>query len=117
MESRNNYYAHQVGAQGEYASSHGNTFLNISDGELVNFQSLSEELSILRSKLRDEATEVEHDVSIGAIAQAETYAKQNDQRNTFKSLAHAGRWSLDVATKIGTTVAAKALSIALDLEN
>lgn len=111
------YYANQVGAQGNSARSDGNIFLNLSSQHEFSLEKLSEELSVLRAKLKDEAVNAEHDIYIGAIAQAESYAKQNNGAKALESLGNAGRWSLDAATKVGTTVAAKALSIALGLES
>jgi hypothetical protein len=111
------YEAGQVGAQGPNASAYGNTFNQIwnqASGS-IDAAELARELSILRGKLKEEATEPEHDIAVGTVASAESAAKAGNGPEALKYLAKAGRWSLDIATKIGTTVAAKAIEIALGI--
>ncbi|MFV9677636.1 MAG: hypothetical protein ACNYVW_08305 [Methanosarcinales archaeon] len=81
----------------------------------IDLSALTKELVELRSKLKDEATEPEHDMSIGAIASAERSAKEGNGPKALEYLSKAGRWTLDKATKISVPVATAALKAALGL--
>jgi hypothetical protein len=87
----------------------------------VDTTALAGELARLRDDLRKRATGPEHDAAIGAIAEAELAAEQGDgpqaieKLSLFKRLQGAGRWALDAATTIGTTVAAEAIKLAAGL--
>ena len=81
----------------------------------MNLESLTKELETLRSQLKAEAKDAEHDAAVGAVAQAETAAKAGDGPQAFQYLAKAGKWALDVATKIGTPLAIAALQKALGM--
>ena len=72
-------------------------------------------MNTLRRYLRQEAVEPEHDVAIGAIANAEVAAKEGNGPKTLEWLGKAGKWTLDNAGKIGVEVATAALKIALGL--
>jgi hypothetical protein len=74
---------------------------------------LANELDILRAKLKDCATDPEHDLAIGEVASAQIAAKGGDGPSAMKHLARAGTWALDTATTIGTTLAAAALKAAM----
>jgi hypothetical protein len=112
------YNAKQVGVQGREAILNTTTFNQVIDSsaEKLDLEKLSEELCRLRSVLKESSQRVEHDIAIGAIASAEEQARKGNREKVFKNLTAAGKWSLDVAQKIGTSVAAKAISIALGLE-
>jgi hypothetical protein len=69
----------------------------------------------LRGYPRQEAVEPEHDIAIGAVANAEVAAKEGDGPKTLEWLGKAGKWALDNATKIGVGVATSALKTALGL--
>ncbi len=115
MSSDQYHVSGQAGVVGPHGRAEGNTFVQqwaqvSSDLDLTV---LAAELATLRSALRKEAQEIEHDQVVANIGSAEASAKQNDGASTLKYLKEAGKWALDVATKIGTTVAVKAIENAL----
>ena len=114
---RDKYTAGQAGAIGPGAHAHDMTFNQIWNEakEGIDLSILTRELAELRSKLKDEATEPEHDTSIGAIASAESSAKEGNGPKALEYLSKAGKWAFDKATKIGVPVATKALMVALGL--
>ena len=111
------YNAGQVGAQGPGAHAHDMTFNQLwsQSGRSIDLQALAGELSTLRQHLRQEAVEPEHDVAIGAVANAEVAAKEGNGPKTLEWLGKAGNWTLDNAAKIGVGVATAALKTALGL--
>lgn len=117
------YTIGQAGAVGPGSRAERMTFTqtwNQLSGEL-DVGRLAEELETLRQQLKAEATEPEHDVALGAIAEAEMAAKEGDgpkaleHLSVLKRIGGAGKWALGAATTIGTTVAAAALKIGLGL--
>ena len=77
----------------------------------VDLPQLTRELPILRQALMGEATDPEHYVAIGAVREAEieVEVEKKSTPKLLQSLAKAGPWASDVATKIGTAVAAEAI--------
>ena len=67
----------------------------------------------LQLKLKGDATEPEHNLSLAEIAQAENSAKKGDGAKAFEHLSKAGKWTLDIAEKIGVSVAIEALKMVL----
>lgn len=82
----------------------------------TDLKSLAKELSQLRAQLKIEATTPEQDIVVGSVAQAEQSASQNDGPQTFDFLAKAGKWALEVATKIGTSMAEDAIKKSIGLK-
>ena len=74
------------------------------------------ELARLRQAMRSEATEPEHAIAVSEVARAEQAAKAKDSAKVAQSLKRAGKSALDVATKIGTTLASEALKESLGLK-
>jgi hypothetical protein len=111
------YIAGQVGAQGPGAHAHDMTFNQLwsQSGHSIDLQALAMELTTLRRHLRQEAVEPEHDIAIGAVANAEVAAKEGNGPRTLEWLGKAGKWTLDNAVKIGVGVATAALKTALGL--
>ncbi|MBA1300792.1 hypothetical protein [Pseudomonas carnis] len=107
----------QVGAIGPNAKAENNTFNQVMQQAASNLDlpSLTAELATLRSSMRSQATEVEHDQAVASIGAAENAAKRQDGAGALEHLKSAGKWALDVATKIGTNVAAKAIQTAIGL--
>jgi hypothetical protein len=70
---------------------------------------LATELARLRSEARKDATEPEHDIAVSDIAKAEQAAKEGQTSVVVQHLKSAGTWALDVATRIGTSVAVEAI--------
>lgn len=84
-------------------------------GGAIDLAKLASELATLRTALRGEPASAEHDVAIGAIAQAEKAAAAQDGPGALAHLRTAGKWVLGVAEKIGVAVAAGAIKTALGL--
>jgi hypothetical protein len=83
--------------------------------EGFNLADLARELDALRSAMRSQASDTEHDIAIGAIAAAGVAAAKGDGPTALAKLKDAGKWAFDVATKIGVSVAAAALKTALGI--
>jgi len=86
----------------------------------VDLQLLTSELGRLRRAMIQEAaatesSEPDQAIAISAVASAEKSAKAGDAPATLNHLKSAGKWAWDTATKIGVSVAAKALEGALGL--
>lgn len=109
------YKAGQVGAQGPNAHAHDITFNQIWQKNKGNLELsiLGSELERLRSTLQHSANTAEHFSEVGAIATAEIEAKKGNGPKALEALSKAGRWSLDVAEKIGVGVAIAAIKTAL----
>jgi hypothetical protein len=73
------------------------------------------ELTQLHTALeaRPEGNEVK--LAAAQVAAAEDAARKGDSGKTREHLAQAGKWALDVATKIGIPLATAALKSALGL--
>lgn len=112
-----NYSAGQAGAMGPGATASDMTFQQIWNQvrESVDLPQLARELATLQAALRSEAREPDQDMAIGAIAAASTAAKQGNGARTLEYLKKAGTWALDVATKIGTDIAAAALKSSMGI--
>jgi hypothetical protein len=106
-----NYSAGQAGAMGPNSRANHMTFQQIWNQVQgsVELPQLASELERLQSALRSEAKEPEHEIAIGAVAAAEAAAKRGNGAKTLEYLKKAGSWAFDVATKIGTDMAAAAL--------
>lgn len=105
----------QTGAVGAGAHAQDMTFNQIwnENKNDINLPALAAELSKLRLKLKDKATEAEHYSSMGAIASAESCAKKGDGPEALEYLSKAGKWALGIAEKIGVPVATEALKVAV----
>jgi hypothetical protein len=103
------YNTGQAGAVGPGAHAHDMTFNQIWNQMqgAIDLQKLATELSELRQQMKKEAVEVEQDIAVSDIAKAEQAAKAGDGPKMLEHLKSAGKWGLDVATKIGTSVAAE----------
>ena len=112
---RDQYKTGQAGAVGPGSQAQHMNFNQIWNeaGSTLPLPSLAEELSKLREALLQSAKEPEQYSAIGAIASAETEAKKGDGPKALKYLSKAGKWTLDIAAKIGTTVAAAAIKESL----
>ena len=86
----------------------------------IDLHLLTSELGRLRRAMMQEAvtaesSEPDQAIAISAVANAEKSAKAGDAPATLSHLKSAGKWAWDTATKIGVSVAAKALEGALGL--
>jgi len=112
------YTANQAGAQGPQSQAKNTKQTQIHNSkQLPNLADLATALNQLRSELRSQATDTDHDVTVGAIAEAESAARAGDGRKTIEHLKRAGKWALDNAVKIGIPVATQAIEIALGMKN
>jgi len=89
------------------------TFNEASQG--VDLGELALALVALRKALQTEPDSPEKPMAIAAVTAAEDAAKRQDGPSALQHLKSAGKWAFDVATKIGTTVAAKAIQMAMGL--
>lgn len=105
----------QIGAVGSKAHAHDMNFNQVwqeKSGD-IDLEVLAIELSQLRDHLRGIVSLPEHDVAIGAIANAEVAAKEGDGAEAMSWLSKSGKWALDAATKIGVGVATAAIKTSL----
>jgi uncharacterized protein YjbI with pentapeptide repeats len=112
------YKVGQAGAVGPQSHAHDMTFNQIG-GNIEKAMDLSElagELATLREAMSREAAVSGHYIALGEVAKAEEAAKVKDSSKVAESLKAAGKWSLDVATKIGATLAAEALKESMGLK-
>lgn len=88
-----------------------NTKVNQSQGsqDQIDLKALVSELERLRSELKNQAIEPEHDIAVGAVAAAEAEAKKGNGSKALEYLGQAGKWALDVAEQIGVPIAIEAL--------
>jgi hypothetical protein len=112
LSTGDSYTAGAVGAMGPNASTRfkGN-FVTLLDGESP--ESLVNELGRLRQSFRESDPTPENDVVLGALAEAELSAAQEDGPNTRSALRRAGHRSLEIAKEIGVEVAAAAIAKSL----
>ena len=112
------YNVGQAGAVGNSAKAENITFNQIwNQLPELNLSELSQELSLLRQEMKKEAVETQHDISISEVAQAEECARAGDGSKTLEHLKSAGHWALDVATKIGVSIAVKVIEQAMRGQN
>ncbi len=105
------YKAGQVAAMGPDANAYDIEFHQIWNQVegCINLTPLAKELSTLRLAMREGATEPEQDIAVSEIARAEQAAKSGNGAKALGHLRSAGKWALDVATKIGTSLAVEAI--------
>jgi hypothetical protein len=117
MHMGDNYSAGQAGAIGPNAQASNMTFQQIWNQVQgsVDLPRLARELGQLHTALRSQAKKPEHEMAIGAVAAAEADAKGGDGPNALEYLKKAGSWAFDVATKIGTDIAAAALKSSMGI--
>ena len=105
LNMKDKYVAEQVGAQGPNAHVHDNTLNQIhNQNKNLDLESLVKDLEKLRLALKEQATEVSHDIAVGQVSQAMDAAKKGDKSKALSYLCKSGKWVLDVASQIGTTV-------------
>lgn len=107
----------QVGAIGSKAKVQNSEFNQdlFQAARTFDLGKLACELDLLRAAMRREAVSPEQDQAIANVAAAETAAKKQDGIAALQSLKEAGKWALDIATKIGVEVAAKAIQRSLGM--
>lgn len=99
------YHAEQVGAQGPGAFANNNNFNQTKNiYKDLDMESLTKDLERLRLKLKEQATETSHDVAVGQVALAEEAARLGNRPEAVSYLLKTGKWVLDIANQIGTSV-------------
>lgn len=78
-----------------------------------DIKELEEELKLLREKLIQKATAPEHFTCIAEVVKATDEVKKKNGPKAMEFLKKAGKWTFDVATEIGTTVAAEVIKKAM----
>ena len=113
QDTYNNYG--QAGAVGANSHVHDINFMQVGSQieNSIDLSLLVNELSMLRKAMKKSATELEHDIAISEVAKAEQAAQGKDSRKLAESLKSAGNWALDIATKIGTSLAVEAIKQSL----
>jgi hypothetical protein len=109
MDSKFKITGGNIGAVGDQAQAHN--IIQVSNQTLgsIDMMNLASDLARLRTEARSEATEPEHDIAVSEIAKAEKAAQEGQGSKVVEHLKAAGKWALDIATKIGTDVAAEAI--------
>jgi hypothetical protein len=98
----------QAAAVGRKADVHNNVFQQIQGG--FDLPKLAEELGRLRNAMRGETTGTrDEDKAIGAVADAEEAATNNDGPAVLRYLKGAGTWGLKIAEQIGVSLATETL--------
>lgn len=117
-ETRYNVSNSQVGAIGPNAIVHDLQFQQRVEQlcQSIDLKVLSEQLDQLRSELAKSATERDHYAAVVAISDAAADARAGKGTDALSKLAQAGMWAFDVATKIGVSVAAEAIKVALGMK-
>ena len=112
------YNVGQAGAVGPKAHAENMSFQQIGGNieRSMDLAALAGELATLRRAMKGEATEPEHDAAVGKVAEAEQAAKEKDSSKVAEALKGAGKWALDAATKVGTTLASEALKESMGMK-
>lgn len=107
----------QAAGVGRHAVAEGNTFQQVFAEAASGFDlpALADELGTLREALQVEASETGHYLALAEVSEAEKAARADDGSQTLQRLKAAGEWAFEVATKIGTSLAAKAIQASLGL--
>ena len=110
------YNVGQGGAIGPNAQVHDMTFNQIWNQiqGSIELLKLAEELSRLRRAMKQEAIEPEQDIAISEVAKAEQAAKSGNGPKVLEHLKSAGKWALDVATKIGTSLTVEVIKKSIE---
>lgn len=81
----------------------------------IDLPKLARELSELRTSMLQKASTPEQAMATGKVATAEKCATTGDGAGALQHLKDAGKWALEVATDIGTKVAAEVIKKSLGL--
>lgn len=116
---RDNYeVSGQAGAVGPNAHVHDLTLNQIASQieNSMDLSQLSDELARLHQAMKGEATNSEHYKAIGSVMEAEGAAKAKDSSKVVESLKSAGKWTLDLASKIGASLATEAIKQSMGMK-
>jgi hypothetical protein len=109
-----NYNVGNAGSVGPHSQAHNTTFIQGGEqlDKSVDLAQLADELSKLRQAMRSENSiegNADKDVAISQIAQAEKAAKDKQPSKVVEYLNSAGKWALEIASKIGVSLAVEAI--------
>lgn len=112
------YNIGQAGAAGPNAHAHDMTFNQIGGNieKSMSLAQLADELAKLRQAMSQEAQNPSHFITLGKVAEAEVAAKEQNSSKVAESLKAAGKWALDVSTKIGVSVATEAIKQSMGMK-
>jgi hypothetical protein len=108
----------QAGAMGPQAHAHDMQFVQQiwnQMGVRADPALLADELGKILEAMKPDAAEPEHFDAMGAVSRAKRAADSGDGPGALANLKTAGKWALDVATKIGTAVATEAMKKSMGL--
>ena len=95
-------------------SQHNNYETNVLPN--IDLSTIAKELSKLQQAMSSLSQSTAHNLSIHEIEKAKQAAQQGNEQQLYRHLRAAGQWALEVATKIGVSIAVDALRIALGLK-
>jgi hypothetical protein len=75
-----------------------------------------QDLRDLHDEMQGRAVTADEDLAVVAVSRAIDSAQAGDSRRMAEYLQRAGRWALDIATALGTEVAAAAIRSALGMQ-
>jgi hypothetical protein len=112
----------QAGAVGPNARAQDMTFNQLQQigsriAEPMDLAALASELETLRQALKKEAVSEEHNIAVVDIGAAKRAAEAKDSEKLVESLKSAGKWALDVATKIGVSLATEAIKQSMGMKD
>jgi hypothetical protein len=115
--ARDIFNVERAGAVGPHSSATNTTFIEQHSDPLAgaDLAVLSAELARLKATMQMDAKRTEHYAALAAVSEAEDAAKIGDKTSVATKLKAAGTWAFDVATKIGVSVAAKAIQVAMGI--
>jgi hypothetical protein len=93
----------------------GSGIQEASDALQVDLGALANELARLRAELRSRAVEVDQDLVVASVAEAQRAATEGDRAGVIHALRKAGSWALSVATEVGAEIAAKVIGSAIGM--
>jgi uncharacterized protein YjbI with pentapeptide repeats len=107
----------QAAAVGPGAHAHDITFNQAWNdiSKEIDLSKLSEELSVLKETVASEAKSSDQIRALAEVSDAETAAKAGKGSKVVEHLKRAGKWTFDVATNIGTDVAAEVIKKSMGL--
>ena len=117
-ETRYDVKNSQVGAIGPNAHVHDVQFRQALEhaAKSIDTLELAKELDQLKAELAKLASDRDHYAALVAVSDAATDAKAGDGVGALDKLKAAGKWTFDVATKIGVSLAADAIKVAIGLK-
>lgn len=105
----------QAGAFGANSTAY-DFVMNQANDVYIDFERLAQELSTLQKAMKEKASSDEHDIAVGNVAMAKQAAQDKNGKMVLEKLKTAGKWALETATTIGTTVAAEVIKVSLGLK-